>query len=59
MAHDPNKRQQELELKDGRKLFRTHNGFKSFLEEKDGTIIPVSTEYYIKCKKKAVRLERD
>jgi hypothetical protein len=59
MAHDSNKRQQELELKDGRKLFRTHNGFKSFVEDKKGNITQVSTDYYIKSKKNAVKLERD
>ena len=50
MKNNPNKREQELKLKDGRTIFKTHNGFRSFVETKKGDVTPISSEYYNKVK---------
>ena len=44
-------REQVIELKDGRTIFKTHNGFKSFVESKKGEVTEVTNEYYNKVKK--------
>lgn len=49
--YNNSKVEQEMELKDGRKLFRTHNGFKSYVEDKNGKVTEVTSEYFIKSKK--------
>lgn len=49
--YNKNDREQELTLKDGRKLYKTHNGFKSFVESKKGISIEVTDEYYNTSKK--------
>jgi len=36
-------------LKDGRKLFTTHNGFRKFVQSKDKELVPVTDEYYMKA----------
>ena len=51
MEYDENARTQEIKLKDGRTLFKTHNGFKRFVEDKKGEITEVTSEYYQKSKK--------
>jgi hypothetical protein len=43
--------EQVIHLKDGRKIFKTHNGFKSFCESKNGEIIEVTDAYYNQAKK--------
>ena len=48
MKYDPNTKEQIHLLKDGRTIFKTHNGFKSFLTDLKGTTIPVTEEYYAK-----------
>ena len=49
--YNPNTREQEIKLKDGRTIFKTHNGFKYFMEDKKGKILPVTEEYYTKAKR--------
>ena len=44
-------KEQIIELKDGRTIFKTHNGFKSFVQTKKGEITEVTYEYYNKVKK--------
>lgn len=42
-------REQIVELKDGRTIFKTHNGFKCFVESKKGEVTEVTYEYYIQA----------
>jgi hypothetical protein len=49
--YDPNTREQIVEFKDGRILFKTHNGFKCFLQDKKGKVIIVSDDYYKRLKR--------
>ena len=44
-------REQVIELKDGRTIFKTHNGFKSYAESKKGEVTEVTDEYYNQVKK--------
>ena len=44
-------REQVIVLKDGRTIFKTHNGFKSFVESKKGEVTEVTNEYYNQVKK--------
>ena len=44
-------REQIIELKDGRTIFKTHNGFKSFVQTKKGEITEVTSQYYNQTKK--------
>jgi len=46
-----NEKEQIIELKDGRTIFKTHNGFKSFVQSKKGEVIEVTSEYYNQAKK--------
>lgn len=43
--------EQEILLKDGRTIFKTHNGFKSFVKDKKGNVTEVSDAYYEACKR--------
>lgn len=45
-----------LKLKDGLTIFKTHNGFKSFVESKSGEVTEVTNEYYNSVKQNAVKL---
>jgi hypothetical protein len=45
-------REQEIQLKDGRTIFKTHNGFKFFVESKKGEITEVTEAYYNQAKTK-------
>lgn len=45
------KKEQVMELKDGRTIFKTHNGFKSFVESKKGEVTEVTEAYYQQAKK--------
>ena len=44
-------REQVLVLKDGRTIFKTDNGFKSFVQSKKGEVTEVTSEYYNQAKK--------
>lgn len=44
-------KEQELKLKDGRTIFKTHNGFKCFVENKKGAITEVTQKYYNQAKR--------
>lgn len=44
-------REQIIVLKDGRTIFKTHNGFKSFVQDKKGNITETTNEYYKQVKK--------
>jgi hypothetical protein len=46
-----NDREQIIELKDGRIIFKTHNGFKSFVQSKKGEVTEISDVYYGACKR--------
>jgi hypothetical protein len=48
-AYNPESREQVLTLKDGRTIFKTHNGFRAFVENKKGVVSPVTQEYYLKA----------
>lgn len=40
------KRENIVELKDGRTIFTTHNGFKYFVQTKKGEVTEVTDKYY-------------
>ena len=42
--------EQLLELKDGRKIFKTHNGFRSYVQDQKGKVLEVDENYYRKVK---------
>jgi hypothetical protein len=44
------KQEQVIHLKDGRTIFKTHNGFKSFVKDNKGTIVEITDTYYNKAK---------
>lgn len=44
-------REQVLKLKDGRIIFKTNNGFKSFVQSQKGEVTEVTDEYYNQVKK--------
>lgn len=48
-------RESIIELKDGRVIFKTHNGFKSWVQNKKGNITEVSEKYFnqVKVNKKS------
>ena len=50
MNYDPNTIEQELKLKDGRVIFKTHNGFRSFVKDQKGKTTRVTQVYYNKVK---------
>ena len=47
----PDDREQVKELKDGRIIWKTHNGFKCWLQDKKGKVTEVTAEYYASAKK--------
>jgi hypothetical protein len=49
MKYDPKTREQECDLKDGRKIFKTHNGFRSYVVSVSGVVTQVTPEYYLKA----------
>ena len=53
MKFNPETPEQVLELKDGRTLFKTHNGFKAFVKKKD-EVTAITHAYYNKSKHLAV-----
>ena len=52
-VHNSTDKEQELLLKDGRIIYKTHNGFKCFVQSKSGEVTEVSDKYYdqVKCNK--------
>lgn len=48
--YDPNTKEQIVKLKDGRTIYKTHNGFRCFIEDKKGKVVPITDEYYKKVK---------
>ena len=50
-AYDPNTKEQIIKLKDGRTIYKTHNGFKCWLEDKNYKKLPITQEYYLKVKR--------
>ena len=48
-------KEQIIFLKDGRTIFKTHNGFKSFVETKKGEITEVTGLYYQQAKKNRIK----
>jgi hypothetical protein len=50
VKYNPETREQIIKLKDGRTIFKTHNGFRCFMESKKGLVIPIEDEYYKKAK---------
>lgn len=54
-VHNPNDKEQILVLKDGRTIYKTHNGFKSFVESKKGEVIEVTDKYYDQAKRNKVK----
>jgi len=46
-------KEQILVLKDGRTIFKTHNGFKQFVETKKGEVTEITSEYYDQVKRLA------
>ena len=46
MAFNPNKIHQKFNLKDGRQIFTTHNGFRHFVVSKKGETTKVTESYY-------------
>lgn len=58
MKYNPNTRESMFTLKDGRTLFKTHNGFKYWVEcdsAKGSVIAEVNAEYYKTVKDNAIR----
>ena len=51
-----NNREQILELKDGRTIFKTNNGFKSWVQSKKGEVTEVTDQYYNQAKLNAIKL---
>lgn len=44
-------KEQIIELKDGRTIWKTDNGFTSWCSSKKGVVIKVTNEYYNQAKK--------
>ena len=47
--YNPETREQIINLKDGRTIFKTHNGFKCWLDDSK-EVISITQTYYIKVK---------
>ena len=45
-------------LKDGRTIFKTHNGFKSFVKDAKGVVTEVTSDYYKQAFKNRVKNEQ-
>ena len=51
MKYNPETKEQIVNLKDGRTIFKTHNGFRCFVTDKKGVTTRVSQNYYTKTLK--------
>lgn len=51
MKYNPETREQIIELKDGRTIYKTHNGFRAFVEDRNGKSLPITMFYYNKVKR--------
>ena len=52
--YNPNTREQIFKLKDGRTIFKTHNGFEYWVEDQKGVVHSVTEKYYAQVKKNKV-----
>lgn len=43
-------KEQVIELKDGRTIYKTHNGFRSYVVTKKGVVTETTNEYYNQAK---------
>ena len=43
-------RESVIKLKDGRTIFKTHNGFKSWVEDQKGNVTEVTEQYWNQVK---------
>lgn len=48
-------KEQIVKLKDGRTIFKTHNGFKCFVESKKGEVTETTSEYYTQAFRNKVK----
>jgi len=48
MKFDPTIPEQVKELKDGRTIYKTHNGFRCYCKDQRGIVLPVTQDYYLK-----------
>lgn len=56
MKHNPNKKESIFKLKDGRTIYKTHNGFKYWLDAGKGSKhIEVTESYYKTIKVNAIK----
>jgi len=55
MIYNPTTREQIFKLKDGRTIFKTHNGFRCFVESKKGEVSPITQDYFVKALKLAIK----
>ena len=46
MKYGTAQKEQHLKLKDGREIWKTHNGFKSFVKSQKGVVSEVTADYY-------------
>lgn len=46
MQYNPETRESIIKLKDGRTLYKTHNGFKYWVESKKGESTEVTEKYF-------------
>jgi len=51
MIYNPETKEQVVELKDGRSIHKTHNGFRCYVTSKKGETTKVTEEYYAKAKR--------
>lgn len=47
-------KEQIIVLKDGRTIFKTHNGFKSFVQTAKGEVTEITSEYYDVAKRNSI-----
>lgn len=52
--YNPNTKEQIMKLKDGRTIYKTHNGFKSWLVDQKGATHSITNEYYSQVKIHAI-----
>jgi len=57
-GYDPNTREQIIKLKDGRTAFKTHNGFRYYIEDVKGVVTQVTEEYFLKAIRNRIKLPR-
>lgn len=48
-------KEQEFSLKDGRKIWKTHNGFKYYVQTKNREVTEVTEQYYQQALSKRIK----